>query len=245
MGTIYAIKNTITNDLYVGSALRFNNRKYYHIYDLENNKHHSPILQNSWNKYGSDAFVFSIIEDDINNSILLEKEQYWINKLHPRYNICKIAGSPIGIKHTQVSRNNMSASHKGKTLKEMGHKDNCKCCICSRKDGINSPRYLKREYRECQCGCGIKFEVIITSNKRFVSGHNGSNKGKKRSKESIDLHRKKISKPILQFTLENDFIKEWESIKTASKTIKIREDGIIRNCKNRTKSYKNYIWKYK
>lgn len=151
----------------------------------------------------------------------------------------------MGVKHTPQSKHNMSISHKGRPLKEMGHKIDCKCCICSRKDGTESPRYIEREIRECQCGCGTKFEVIKTSKKRFVSGHNGSNRGKKRSKEEIENQRKKISKPILQFTLENELIKEWESIKTAAKSLGVYEQCIIECCKNRKKSCKNFIWKYK
>ena len=245
MGSIYQIKNVITNDIYIGSALSFKKRKYYHIYDLKNKKHHSHILQNSWNKHGEDAFLFSIIEDVTNNSDLLIREQYWIDELNPRYNISKIAGSCFGVKHSPQSRLNMSISHKGKPLKEMGHKDNCECCICSRKDGVESPRYIKREIRYCKCGCGKQFEVIVTSNKKFVSGHNGPNKGKKKPKDAIETHRKKVSKPVLQFTLGNELINEWESIKIASEALKFYDSGIINNCKNRTKSFKNFIWKYK
>lgn len=245
MGSIYQIKNIITNDIYIGSAVSYENRKYYHIYDLINNKHHSSILQNSWNKYGNDAFLFSIIEDVNDNSELLVREQYYIDKLSPKFNCSKIAGSPLGVKHTLQSRQNMSAAQRGRSLKDRGHKNNCKCCICSRKDGIESPRYIKREIRECKCGCGSAFEVKITSTKRYVSGHNGSNKGRKISEEEKEKRRKKINKPILQFTIENELINEWESIKIASKTLNIDQNGIIRNCKNRTKLYKNFIWKYK
>jgi len=245
MGCIYQIKNTITNDIYIGSALSFKKRKYYHIYDLKNKKHHSSILQNSWNKYGCDVFLFSIIEDVPDNSNLITREQFWIDKLNPRYNISKTAGNCIGVKHTQQARFNMSVAQKGKSLKERGHKVNCDCCICSRKVGVDSPRYIQRETRICKCGCGIEFEVIITSKKRFVLGHNGSNKGKIRTKEEIEHQRKKISKSILQFSMENELLNEWESIKIASRTLSIDQRGIINNCKNRRNSFKNFIWKYK
>lgn len=42
----------------------------------------------------------------------------------------------------------------------------------------------------------------------------------------------------------NELIKEWESIKIITTTLKINPNGIINNCKNRTKCYKNFIWKY-
>lgn len=245
MGSIYKILNKITNECYIGSALNFDKRKYYHLYDLKHQKHHSPILQNSWNKYGEDVFLFKVIEEVKNNSDLIIREQFWIDKLNPKYNISKTAGSPLGIKHNLQSRMNMSNAHRGKSLKEMGHKDDCRCCICFRKKGKDSYRYIKRETRFCICGCGKTFDVPINSLKKFISGHNKSRLGTKKTEDEIFLHKIKIRKPIIQYSLEGIKIHEWDSIKTAAKTLHIDESSIIRTCKGKRKSYKNFIWKYK
>lgn len=48
--------------MYIGSAVDFRRRKYKHLADLRNNKHHSDHLQKSWNKYGSANFLFEVVE---------------------------------------------------------------------------------------------------------------------------------------------------------------------------------------
>ena len=91
MGCVYQIKNLITEQVYIGSGKDFKDRKRRHLNDLKNNKHINPKLQNSWNKYGSENFSFSILFETDN---LLEDEQSELNKLdwNRCFNICRIAG---------------------------------------------------------------------------------------------------------------------------------------------------------
>lgn len=59
---VYRIINTIDGKYYIGSTdITFNRRKNLHLSRLRRNKHHSPYLQNAFNKYGEDAFVFEIL----------------------------------------------------------------------------------------------------------------------------------------------------------------------------------------
>jgi len=49
----------------------------------------------------------------------------------------------------------------------------CKNCANRLKTGKSNVKLkLRRETRQCACGCGEKFECTVTSKKRFVSGHN-------------------------------------------------------------------------
>jgi len=52
-------------------------------------------------------------------------------------------------------------------------------------------------------------------------------------------------KPVLQFTKEGIFIKEWPSIKEVGETLKIHRTDITQCCKGRYKSAGGYSWKYK
>ena len=189
MKAIYKIENTITNDFYIGSAVNYVYRKWTHLKRLRENKHHNAILQNSWNKHGEFVFSFSIIEEISDKEQLVKREQYWIDTLNPRYNICRIAGSPLGIKHSNEARLHMSIAQLGKSLEERGHKKDCNCPICKRKTGINSPRYIQREERYCLCGCGTSFICMITSNKKYISGHNKPQLGRHRTKQQIENHK--------------------------------------------------------
>lgn len=113
--------------------------------------------------------MIELVED---KSKLIEREQFYLDTLKPRYNCNLVAGSPLGVKHTEESRLNMSKAHKDLTKEQRGHKIDCICCICKRLTGKDSPRYKAREIRSCFCGCGTEFEVMIHSTKKYVSGHN-------------------------------------------------------------------------
>ena len=100
---IYEIRNTVNNKIYIGSTIDFKQRSATHKSKLRKNKHHSIILQNAWNKYGQDNFVFNIIEN-VPSELLQEIEQKYINEQNPSYNIGKIVGAAMtGRKHSKES----------------------------------------------------------------------------------------------------------------------------------------------
>lgn len=70
-------------------------------------------------------------------------------------------------------------------------------------------------------------------------------KGQKQSQTQIEKRSKSRMKPILQYSIEGHFIKEWESAKTAGKQLNINNNGITACCKNQCKTSKGYKWKYK
>ena len=53
-------------------------------------------------KYGHGNFILEILEY-CDKSNLLEREQYYLDKLKPEYNILKYAYSMLGYKHTASS----------------------------------------------------------------------------------------------------------------------------------------------
>ena len=56
---------------------------------------------------------------------------------------------------------------------------------------------------------------------------------------------KSNAKPILQYDLENNFIKEWESASEAGRCLEIPQQTIVACLKGRMKKAGNYLWKYK
>lgn len=84
---IYKITNIITRDFYIGQTNKFNRRKSQHLYYFKNNKHCNYKLQNDYNLYGKDSFLFEMIlfceieELDF-------YEQKLVHILIPYYNIC-------------------------------------------------------------------------------------------------------------------------------------------------------------
>jgi group I intron endonuclease len=115
---VYQIKNKIDNKIYVGSTNNISKRWHTHRKKLSTNKHHSPYLQNAWNKYGEDCFIFEVLETLQSKKEMLDCEQKWLNKTlcydkENGYNTCKVAGSPLGHKHTEEAKRKISNRMKG------------------------------------------------------------------------------------------------------------------------------------
>lgn len=81
---IYQIKNIINNKSYIGQSTDINKRIAKHKTSLRQNKHDNLYLQNAYNKYGEDNFVFNILcKCDFNE--LDDKEIFYI-KQYDSYN---------------------------------------------------------------------------------------------------------------------------------------------------------------
>lgn len=74
---IYQILNTKNNKRYIGLSKHCQYRFSQHKRELNHNRHSNEHLQAAWNKYGSDAFEFSVIEE-VSQQQLPKREKYWI-----------------------------------------------------------------------------------------------------------------------------------------------------------------------
>lgn len=119
---IYIIRNTISGKRYVGSAVNVKNRWATHRTVLRKGKHHSPRLQNGWNKYGEYAFEFAVIEYVSDTNFLIEREQHWIDAVQANgkngYNILPRAGSRLGSKQSPEAIAKSAAGNRGKKRSE-------------------------------------------------------------------------------------------------------------------------------
>jgi len=68
---------------------------------------------------------------------------------------------------------------------------------------------------------------------------------KKHYKDRIEGINNKASKAVIQYTKEGVFIKEFPSLKSAGRAMGIHPSTIMNVCKNKAKSSKGFIWKYK
>ena len=83
---IYAVVNKINNHLYIGKAINLSSRKSDHFTALRKNCHYNKHLQRAFNLYGGDNFQFVVIEF-VKWENLSDREQFWIFRLSPVYNI--------------------------------------------------------------------------------------------------------------------------------------------------------------
>ena len=116
---IYKIKNTLNDMCYVGSSNHIERRKTEHIGKLRRNQHKNSYLQNAWNKYGEDNFLFEIIEECSEDNLLI-REQFYIDSIKNLYNNTKIAGGRFraGYKRTDEQKKFMSNIRTGAVVSD-------------------------------------------------------------------------------------------------------------------------------
>ena len=162
---VYQITNLINNKSYIGSSINIYKRWGKHKTELNTKTHHTKHLQRAWHKYGASNFKFEILKKcDIQNCIPFE--QFFIDLLNPNYNICKKAGSCLGVKRTVQQNKRRSESMIGKKASEIA----------------------KNNMRLAQLG---KHHSIDHINKRIKNNPN--------------------IKPIFQYDLNNNMLKEWKN----------------------------------
>lgn len=123
---IYQIASTIKPDrIYIGSAVNLRKRINNHSFDLVHQRHGNSKLQNHCNKYGIEDLVFTIIIL-CSPSQLIEYEQIFIDRRKPWFNICKIAGSALGVIHSDEFRKKASERNKGRVPWNKGLKGVCR-----------------------------------------------------------------------------------------------------------------------
>ena len=90
---VYQIINLINNKVYIGETTRGELRWEQHLRGLRGNYHPNSLLQEDFNKYGEEAFEWSILkefEDEDKNNLLLEEArtiQQHINEGIELYNL--------------------------------------------------------------------------------------------------------------------------------------------------------------
>lgn len=124
---VYAIRNVVNGKRYLGSTGKLNKRWSQHKLSLNRGDHFNPYLQNAWNKYGGNCFVYEIVER-CSKTLLVDQEEHWIRKLHSfkdehGYNMCRTPrASRLGCKATPETVAKMSASLSGKNHPNWGKK---------------------------------------------------------------------------------------------------------------------------
>lgn len=97
----------------------------------------------------------------------------------------------------------------------------------------------------CTHEYNMNYGTIIERKRKSMKGKfDGNNNpfyGQKHTEES----KKKMSTPIIQYSKENVFIKEFESITQASIELNILKTSICNCLKGKSKHCNGFIWRYK
>lgn len=114
-------KLLINQECYIGSAVNLEKRLRQHCNALMSSTHVNRHLQSAFNKYND--LDFEIIEFVSDKRTLVDREQFFIDTIFPRYNIAPKAGSMLGFKHSEKSKVLISKVQMGRKLSDEAKKN--------------------------------------------------------------------------------------------------------------------------
>lgn len=237
---IYKIE--IGEHIYIGSAAKgFECRWKQHLKDLLGNKmHHSYKMQEIFDKIKT--INFSIVEL-CEPEKCIEREQYYIDTLKPDMNISPTAGSSLGIKRTDETKEKQRQIKLGTKLSKES--------IEKRTEKLN-----KKVYQYDLSGVFIKEwnsikeagETLGISRGNISKCANEKMKfagGYVWRKELVDIPPVKTSQSILQFNQKDELVKEWDGISQIEQETDFKRNNIYENLRKAKTSAYGFIWKYK
>lgn len=253
---IYTIINKSDNKIYVGFSSNIESRFEKHINELKRNSHINNHLQSSWNKYSSESFHFEILEE-CEIDFLYSQEHYWATLLnvHDRkfgYNLQPTnPNGTWGV--SKETRDKISSSNKGKTVSQET-RDKISKTLMGHEGHFNNKKHTEE--------AKLKISLANTGNvhskesrEKMSNYHKGKilseetkekirigNQGKGMSIENRKIVSERQSKPILQYDLDDNFIKEWKSVTEAINYFKGDIPAVLKGRQNQSCGFK---WKYK
>lgn len=103
---------------YIGSSIKLNLRfKQYFNYNHISYPKRNLIIYKALLKYGYSGFRLEILEY-CSPDVLLQREQFYFDTLSPDYNILKVAGSPLGYRHSEAAKKLIGIASKNRNVSE-------------------------------------------------------------------------------------------------------------------------------
>jgi group I intron endonuclease len=223
---IYKITSP-SGKVYIGQSIDIEKRKF--IYSKLHCKTQTQ-LYNSLNKHGWENHIFETIEL-CDESKLLEREIFW-----KQYHLFLVDNNMAKVLFHQI--NDGKGGNRSDEIKK--------------KIGISNTKPKPK-------GFGDKMSKIHKGRKRndqtkinMSEAHKGFKHSKETKQNMSKTHKGRIiiwntnpKKPIIQYDLEDNFIKEWESATEAAKSLNKPSSALSECCSGKRKKAYNYIWRFK
>ena len=223
---LYKITNTLTNQSYIGRSIHIEQRWTEHIKGKGNKK-----LSEDFKKIGIHNFTFEILEECSDIQLLIEKEEYWIkyfDSFNNGYNLNQ-GGDNCEQATSKTKKQVFCYDLEGKYIKKYDSLSQAEKDLNISNSLIS--RAIKTEGRTKQYQWRYEFHETINPYKR-----KNTTKGKTVTKNI---------KPVKQYTLTNEFIKEYPSIAAASQETGVCNTSISEVCRNKRFSAGGFIWSFK
>lgn len=230
---VYKHTNLVNGKIYIGITSKKPNQRWRDGQGYWSNKYfHNAIQKYGWNE----GFSHEILENGLSEEEAKQKEIEYIAKFN------------------SLAPNGYNQTIGGEGCRGWKMTDEQKKAISLRNKGLKRSPEICEFLRRRQLG-----KKHTEETKRKMSK---SQTGRKHTEESIQkmrIARKAIGippeataaaaewhkKPILQYTLQGEFVREWNSAADASKELGISQHGIYRCVNGSSKSSAGYVWERK
>lgn len=204
-----------SNKIYIGQSINIEKR-------WEGHKNYTgigPKLKNSYNSHGFENHIREIIEE-CNIDQLNEREIYWKQYYINEYGwekvlFCEIYDAGGGPKSQETKTKQSISQKQNLSRPEIVEKRKIKCKIAANKPGVQEKAVANTDW--------VKREL--------------------NRMKSMDYS--KLKKPLIQYDLNGNFIKEWEGFIDIKKELNYDSSLIRKCCRNLQKTAYGFIWKYK
>jgi group I intron endonuclease len=205
--------------VYIGQSINIEKRKKQYI-KLDKTCI-GPKLYNSLIKYGFNNHIFEIIEE-CSIGYLDEKEVYWkqyylnINKNNWEMVLfCEIYDKGGGPKSSETKLKQSISQKINLSKPEVKEKRKINCKIAANRPGVQEKAVKNTDWE--------KRELNRLKNTDYT----------------------KMKKPVIQFDLEGNIIREWGGFVDVKNTLKYDPSAIRKCCVGKIKTAYGYVWKYK
>jgi group I intron endonuclease len=231
-GYIYRIDNLENGKFYIGQTIQTLRRRWNdHVSDT-NNLSDEMVIHLAMRKYGTDAFTMEAIhtiecetKEELKKQ-LNELEIQTIEQLKPDYNVAKGGLGHTGVTIPRFGSDNhfYGKRHTEEAKKRISEASKGRCL------GIKLPEETKRKISEGKKG--DKHPVNRDPEFRLrVIQH---------ARNLIESNKKRVS----QFTTDDIFVREFESVKAAAESINVSPVSVTICLKGRSKTSGGFKWKY-
>lgn len=238
---IYKITNLADNKIYVGQSIDIEKRWKTHIRELNKGIHHNIKLQNAWNKYGENCFLFEILEECSEHE-LNSKESFWIKELdsyNRGYNL-DLGGNGIrGYKHTSEELAKMTQIQHPKAVVQLDNNFNV---IATYESCSQAAKKLNLSAR------GIKAVCEHVNHQKTIGGYYWAYKDDfYNSNFDYKYYEKhnRFKREILQFDLNMNYIKTWDSMTDIEKNNICSSGEVSSVCNGKRLTAHNFVWRFK
>lgn len=244
---IYCIENKVNGKKYIGQSIDIDKRWKEHKKLLNGKKHTNKYLQYSWNKYGENAFYFSIVEL-CESDVLDEKEIYWIdyyNTFKNGYNLT--VGGDGGNTIAKYSddeyekyRAKKRKIHKATALKgeDVPRSKLTKANVLEIIQKLLNGEYNADIAKEYKVNPSTIYDI------RVHNTWNSLTDGIEFPHVSKVYEYNKIGKPVSQFTKEGEYIATYANMHEAERQTGCPYKNISAVCNGTKHTCLGYIWKF-